>query len=288
MSLHGTLDSFPLADVLRFLAGAQRSGVLQVDGDRGTVRLWLEDGECTGAECGGSVVDDAVPATVEALRFVGGTFSLDEAGTTPRRLHSRPLSVVLAEALDLRAEWDSIELVLPSTRHRVRPVPTPPDGRAVLDPLGWRLVTSLGRSDDVGSVVARSGVGELDAARALVALVRDGLLVVESPGAPVAQAAEVVPGDTADPVVPSVVVAADPFVEAQERFPIDDLLDSPASFDALVDPPANDRAPVASSAADAVTAFSPDAASAVAEVVASGGAPAPTPVDTPGSDPAFR
>jgi hypothetical protein len=206
MALEGTLDSFPLADVLRFLAGGERTGVLQIDGDRGTVRLWLEDGECTGAEAAGTVVDDAVRATFEALRCTTGSFRFEEdRRPAVAAAQPRPVSVVLAEALALRAEWDAVEQVLPSSRHRVRPVPSPPDGRVVLDPLGWSIVTSLGRSDDVASVVARSGAGELDAARALVALVREGLLVVESPEPVVASVVEVVdrlPSDTSADTVP--------------------------------------------------------------------------------------
>jgi len=162
--------------------------------------------------------------------------------------------VVLAEALSLRAEWDAVEQVLPSSRHRARPVPSPPDGRVVLDPLGWNIVTSLGRSDDVASVVARSGVAELEAARALVALVREGLLVVEAPEPVVASVVEVVdriPWD--EPVGPEPAPAstrsgdemptsvtgrspvvgegagesaapADPFRPVEDLFPIDEVV----------------------------------------------------------------
>jgi hypothetical protein len=213
MALEGTLDSFPLADVLRFLAGGERTGVLQVDGDRGTVRLWLEDGECTGAEAAGTVVDDAVQATFEALRCTTGSFRFEEdRRPTVASAQPRPVSVVLAEAMSLRAEWDAVEQVLPSSRHRVRPVPSPPDGRVVLDPLGWNIVTSLGRSDDVASVVARSGAAELDAARALVALVREGLLVVEAPDPVVASVVEVVDRFPSAPPVDPVPVQASPRV----------------------------------------------------------------------------
>ena len=258
MALEGTLDSFPLADVLRFLAGGEQTGVLQIDGDRGAVRLWLEDGECTGAEAAGTVVDDVVRATFEALRCSTGSFRFDEdRRPSVVTTQPRPVSVVLAEALALRAEWEAVEQVLPSSRHRVRPVSSPPDGRVVLDPLGWRIVTTLGRSDDVASVIARSGAQELDAARALVALVREGLLEVEPPGsggAPVVEVVEVVEsrpsvshppvahdgaaaaawdrpddhGAVAPPASEGVgsasAVTADPFRPSEDLFPIDDLV----------------------------------------------------------------
>ncbi len=193
MALQGTIDSFPLPDVLRFLAGGGRSGALQVDGDRGTVRLWMDAGECTAAESAGVVVDDPVRATFDALRCSTGTFRFDEDQRPPVSAAApRPVTVVLAEALALSAEWDAVEQVLPSPRHRVRAVDSPPDGRVVLDPVGWRIVSSLGGSADVGSVVARSGASDLDGARALVGLVRDGLLVVEPPGPQPAEFPEVV------------------------------------------------------------------------------------------------
>jgi hypothetical protein len=230
MALEGTLDSFPLADVLRFLAGGERTGVLQVDGDRGTVRLWLEDGECTGAEAAGTVVDDAVRATFEALRCVTGSFRFEEdRRPAVAAAQPRPVSVVLAEALALRAEWDAVEQVLPSSRHRVRPVPSPPDGRVVLDPLGWSIVTSLGRSDDVASVVARSGAGELDASRALVALVREGLLVVESPEPVVASVVEVVDRLPSEPSADTVPIRSS--AHARDDVPTPTVAASPVHGD---------------------------------------------------------
>ncbi|MFM7509759.1 MAG: DUF4388 domain-containing protein [Actinomycetota bacterium] len=275
MALNGTLDSFPLGDILRFLSTAQRTGVLQIDGDRGSVRLWIEDGECTGAEAGAVMLDDAVSAAFEALRFTAGTFSFTDGGSTPLRISPRPLSVVLNDALDLRAEWDSIELVLPSSRHRVRPVATPPDGRAVLDPLGWRLVTGLGRSDDVGSVVARSGLGELEGARALVGLIREGLIVVEPPAEATAEPPEVVFEPQTPAPVSAPVPAADPFGETPDRFPIDDLYGVEAPFE-----PSSPPAPVAP---DPSVGLSPEVASVIAEVVSS-----PATTEPSSTDPAFR
>ena len=282
MSLNGTLDSFAIADVIRFLAGAQRSGVLTVDGDRGTVRLWIEGGGCTGAECAGSVLEDAVPAMLEALRNSTGTFSFAEGGPSPRRLAARPLLDVLAEAADLRAEWDSIELVLPSPRHRVRPALTPPEGRVVLDALLWRIVTSVGRSSEVGSLVARSGVGDLDAARAVVSLVRDGLLVVEPPEPTVVEAPEVVRSAVEVHATPSPPV--DPFAGMVERFPIDDLVAPADPLDEAVPDPATGPGPAAPETDEM---FSADAASALAEVVSEGISPVP-PSEGSGGDPAFR
>ncbi len=328
MALEGTLDSFPLADVLRFLAGGERTGVLQIDGDRGTVRLWLEDGECTGAEAAGTVVDDAVRATFEALRCTTGSFRFEEdRRPTVASSQPRPVSVVLAEALSLRAEWDAVEQVLPSSRHRVRPVPSPPDGRVVLDPLGWTIVTSLGRSDDVASVMARSGVAELDAARALVALVREGLLVVEAPEPVVASVVEVVDRSPWDePVEPEPAQAstrprlevptsvtggspvvvdgiageptapADPFRSVEDLFPIDEVV----GLDEVSDPWAagalagrsgtveTPPAPAAGTVEDETSALSADVADAIAEVLGAGSGPlAPGPTYE-GGDPAFR
>ena len=182
MALQGTIDSFALDDVLGFLAGSAQSGVLRVEGDRGTVRLWIADGSIVGAESAGTAVSEPVQVVFEALRFTAGSFSFGDDRTGPTdRLEPQAIGAVVQEAAALRDEWDAIEAVLPSPMHGLHAVVPLPHDHVTLDAGSWRIITALGRTDTVASVLARSGMSELDAARVLVALVRQGLVEVGAP-----------------------------------------------------------------------------------------------------------
>ena len=184
MALQGTIDSFPLDDVLGFLAGSAQRGLLRVEGDRGTVRLWIADGSIVGAESAGAAASDPVQVVFEALRFGAGSFSFDDDRSDPReRLEPQAIASVVHEAAALRDEWDAIEAVLPSPSHQLHAVVPLPHDHVTLDAASWRIVTALGRTDTVASVLARSGMTELDAARGLVTLVRQGLVEVGEPSA---------------------------------------------------------------------------------------------------------
>ncbi len=285
MSVHGTLDSFPVEEMFRFMSDTGRSGVLRIDGEGEWVRLWIEDGACVGAELDAVPLDEPILAVVAALRFPNGRFEILGADVPPRRLERSRLSEVLVDARELVSEWEVIEAVIPTRRHVVRPVSIPPVGRVVLDPVGWRLVTSIGESATVGRVLPVSGAGELESARALAALVRGGLLVVDAP--PVeARRPEAEEPESLDPTTQA-LRDAEVLLAPGRSFPIDDLIEPSVSFDPLagdgVDPE-----PSAGSSAPAATPFTPDAATAIAEVLDPVRSPTLPSETSNGGDPAFR
>ena len=59
VALQGTIDAFPLTDVLHLLSTSARSGRLVLDGDRGAATIWLEEGNVIG---GGPRVAASSPA----------------------------------------------------------------------------------------------------------------------------------------------------------------------------------------------------------------------------------
>ncbi len=68
--LQGTLDVFSLDEVLGLLSGASKSGVLNINGDRGVGAISIADGQLVGgsASCAPEVTD--LPEVVfELLRF---------------------------------------------------------------------------------------------------------------------------------------------------------------------------------------------------------------------------
>ena len=64
MALQGTIDAFPVVDVLQLLAGSRKTGRLIVEGDRSTAQLFVVDGSATGGGVQG--VDDSALVALRA------------------------------------------------------------------------------------------------------------------------------------------------------------------------------------------------------------------------------
>src|SRR5947209_13256795 len=111
VSLQGSLDGFPLPDVLALLASTKKRGELRVAGHHGAGRVWVADGAIVAAEAGSA----RVPADVlfQLLRVDTGTFTFDPDADVPV---GKPadLEPLLAEAQGRLAEWHLIEAVVPS------------------------------------------------------------------------------------------------------------------------------------------------------------------------------
>ena len=77
MALQGTVESFPVIEVVRLLADGGHTGRLTVDGDRGSAVMWVADGSLLGGELGNTHQLDPVRLVTEALRHRTGVFSFD-------------------------------------------------------------------------------------------------------------------------------------------------------------------------------------------------------------------
>ena len=137
MALQGTLETFALPDVLRLLASTKKTGAYRLDGDRGTGRLWLEDGQVIGGEFEGSATTDANEVAFELLRFSDGDAMVEAAcmGLGVAQLPSYMVSEAIAagrlvELLPgLRPPTLPIHALMPATRL------VPPRVRVLLDAL---------------------------------------------------------------------------------------------------------------------------------------------------------
>lgn len=230
MALQGTIDAFPLVDVVQLLGTSRKTGRLTVDGDRGTGRIWVVDGELVAAEHRGSAVDDGVVALAELLRPATGAFVFDpgeevaEAALVPV-----PLLELLVEASSVLEEWRAIEAVVPSSMHRPFAVPELPDGAdpVTLDSRDWQLVVAAAHGSTAGELAELLGLDELEVGRAVVAMVERGLLYVAEPhdGGTEQTDDAVDAAEDGEPVLPVELVEEEP-EEASfpDHFPIDDLV----------------------------------------------------------------
>lgn len=225
MALQGTIDTFPLTDVLHLLATSAKTGRLVLDGDRGTAQLWLDNGRVVGgtpAHAG----DDATTLVLTLLRNTSGGFSFeaspDSAPEVP--VEPAPLAEAVAAAEALLEEWAAIERVVPSPQHQVRLVTEIGAESVTIDAAAWQLIASVAAQRSVGSLIESAGMGEFVGTRVIAGLVDRGLFEVHEPSA----AAPVAGGPRAAeaPVAAAEPVAAPPEESAAfpERFPIDDLI----------------------------------------------------------------
>ena len=117
MALQGTIDTFELTEVVRLLAAGSKTGVLRLEGSRGSGRVWVDEGKVT------TITVDHAPraeslaeAMFELLRFEDGhfTFASDELANPAGE--PTELDGILVDAEAQLAEWREIEVVVPTTR----------------------------------------------------------------------------------------------------------------------------------------------------------------------------
>ncbi len=184
MALQGTIDSFPLTDVLTLLATSKKSGRLALDGDRGSAALWITDGEVVGGDMVGGAGATAASLLFEMLRFTDASFAFDAApaGTEPQHaVEATPLEAAMDQASTLLEEWDDINAVVPSLAHRVALVDELPGESVTLDATSWALVVAATEDPVVAMVGDSLGMDEFGVCAAVASLVERGLATVEEP-----------------------------------------------------------------------------------------------------------
>ena len=180
MSLHGSLQTFALPDVLTLLASTRKTGELQVTGPRLDGRVWVVAGQLVGAAAGRTT--DPVDAIFELLRLIDGEFAFEQDQAAPRPSTPRPLEPVVAEAQERLAEWQEIAAVVPSLDAEVRLIADPPTDIVTLPASQWRLVVVAASERTVGAVADRLGLGEFAACRAVKGLIETGLASISATG----------------------------------------------------------------------------------------------------------
>jgi hypothetical protein len=177
VALQGTIDTFELTEVVRLLAAGGKTGVLRLDGSRGTGRLWVDGGKVTAIEVDHApLAEGHAEAMFELLRFDDGsfTFASDELPPTPG--DPTDLEEILVDAEAQLAEWRDIELVVPTTRATITLRPELSRDDVVLDKTRWRLVAAIGGGITVATLGDRMELGELPVSRAVKDLIELGVV----------------------------------------------------------------------------------------------------------------
>jgi hypothetical protein len=218
VSLHGTLETFALPDVLALLAATKKNGELHVVGGKTDGRVWFDAGNVVGADVGRSVT--FVDAVFELLRLASGKFSFDADSPAPVPGEPQAIQPLLDEAQTRLTEWREIESVIPSLEHGVRLVPEVREGPVTVSGAQWRALVGVATMPTVQGVAERLGLGEFEACRTLKGLVDAGLMTVEErvvPSAPAPAPAEPVAAPAPAPAVEAAPPAPDTEAPAKPK-----------------------------------------------------------------------
>ena len=175
MSLQGSLDGFPLPDVLALLASTKKRGELRVAGQHGAGRIWMADGAVVGAESGSA--HGAVDVLFELLRVDTGSFTFDPKAKVPvGKPHD--LEPLLAEAQSRLSEWALIEAVVPSLATGVDLAEQLPASKVTVTSSQWRVLRAVAGGATVADVARLLDADEFHACQAVKRLVDAGLVSV--------------------------------------------------------------------------------------------------------------
>ncbi len=214
--LSGSLEDFPLPDVLRLLAKGAKDGVLHMYGDVVRGRVYLIEGKISYAttresddftEGQGSegrdaedrrrvrldeVSDDDPELFSEVLRLqivevlvrlgreTSGSFVFQN-GISPAEPIKEPFEIdeLLAAAEAELKEWQRIEGIVGTTSTPLRMVTgVQEDQKISLDGTAWNALAALGEGNSVRAIAERLNVFEIVAARVMARLVEDELVEI--------------------------------------------------------------------------------------------------------------
>lgn len=180
MALQGTLETFSIPEVLRLLGGTRKTGLLALEGDRGSGKVWLRAGRIVAARSAHEPEGEIEPVLFDMLRFTEGSFvfetGADYDGDAPA---DADVESALLAAEELLAEWREIELIVPSLRAWVSMVPALTGESVTVSAQQWAALAIIGRGTSGHRLGDELRLGELDASRRIRDLVEAGLVEVD-------------------------------------------------------------------------------------------------------------
>ena len=194
--LTGTLDDFTLADVLRLIAGARRTGGLEVTRDGGAGSLWFRDGAVSRAAAAydrraraaspAAAVEDL---TFDLMRWTRGEFSWTPgAAGGPGADGEAAVEVdeLLREVSRRLEELAQIQTLVPSEEAVLTMAPQPPEGAVQINiaPGEWRVLVLVDGHRTVGEIAAAAGLDDLEAMKRLYGLAAAGLVAADEAPSP--------------------------------------------------------------------------------------------------------
>lgn len=180
MRLDGTLEDYPLSDILQLILMGNRSGTLHIYsvGEEGTIVF----GEGL-IKCGKTLNLSGLKSVRQILGWRSGKFVFDTEERIELGEETRIDLPIQQFILRLSAEMDEFEDLMSKVGgpdRRLMLVPLAPQGKPVaLSATEWQVVVHMGDAPTVAELQGRLALSERDLLRVIVDLRDRGLLTIE-------------------------------------------------------------------------------------------------------------
>jgi hypothetical protein len=182
MDFHGSLNEFHLPDIIQFLSGAGKTGVLRLVSERQEGDIYLRSGRVTHA-----VSDDLVgeEAVYSLLLLDTGRFDFEPEITTETSTVSRSNTNLLMEAARRKDEWENViakqipdvdgipEFVLPDQNDTGKQI--------TLNTSEWIVLSKIDGERSIRTIARDAHISVYQACRLLYSLVSTGLIRLREP-----------------------------------------------------------------------------------------------------------
>lgn len=184
MSLHGTLSTLGVAELLEFLAQRESSGQVDVTTTTGIASYLFNSGKVSLAEFDfdRGVGEDAAEGTYYAIADGVGHFSFE-----PQDVDGAPegetVDAVLGKAALIAERWEQVEKSVPSTLHLVVRN-SQLDTSVTIKPEWWKVLDAVGEGATSPQLSEALNVGLLEGSTVIADMVDVGLLSITEPTTP--------------------------------------------------------------------------------------------------------
>lgn len=202
MALQGTIDSFPVVDVLGLLSASAKTGCLELTGDRGHGSLWLRDGKIVAGDVHDHPTTGPAEVVFELLLFEEAAFEFVVGEYGQAEAFESSVVEAIEHAEQMLEVWQQVRDVVPDLSMQITLVTEIEGDEVTLSAADWSLVARCVGQPTVGEVLGELGLGEFDGCSHLADLVERGLVEVSE----VEHASEPAAGVTESSLVPDEVV----------------------------------------------------------------------------------
>lgn len=252
--LQGSLENFALDEVLGLLASTNKTGQLEISGDRGTGSLMFSDGRLVDGTAShtanGTEVEDVM---FELLRYADGSFTFTNREVEGAE-KAQNVASVLSGAEHRLQDWRQIEAVVPTLSHQVSPAAELPADEVTISREEWAALTVIAAGCPASLICDQLSLGEVEGSRQIKNLAERELVTVTEPLGgfnAVSRGTGSLPARHNEPVA-DLGVTTQPLA-AEEIGAVPAALDVPAALNtpAALDVPASLDVPAALSAPEA-------------------------------------
>lgn len=178
MQLDGTLDQFPLRELIEMVVYSSVTGVLEVRVGEAVGQLFFRDGRPYHAEAGELSAFDAVQVMFEQrdtpFRFVADTTSERET------LWLDPWELIERGETQAR-QWAEVRPLIPSLAWIPSLCSTASSEHIHISESAWPVLSAVDGQRSVAQIAEKLNMVELDTCVALVSLLNQGLVTIRQP-----------------------------------------------------------------------------------------------------------